>query len=64
LLEKITGRSARAKYATPREGDIRDSHAEIGLAREVLGYHPSFGFEEGLKSTWEWFVAHASACGV
>jgi nucleoside-diphosphate-sugar epimerase len=57
LLEKITERPARAKYAASREGDIRDSQADIGLAQEMLGYHPRFGFEEGLKRTWEWFCA-------
>jgi nucleoside-diphosphate-sugar epimerase len=57
LLEKITGRPARAKYAAPREGDIRDSQADIGLAQEALGYRLRFGFEEGLKRTWEWFCA-------
>src|SRR5216683_2613707 len=51
LLEKITGHPARAKYAAPREGDIRDSQADIGLAQAVLGYHSRFGFEEGLKHT-------------
>ena len=55
LLERITGRPARAKYAAARDGDIRDSQADIGLAREALGYHPRIGFEEGLKKTWEWF---------
>jgi nucleoside-diphosphate-sugar epimerase len=57
LLEKITGRPARAKYAAPREGDIRDSQADIGLAQEALGYHPRIVFEKGLKRTWEWFCA-------
>jgi UDP-glucose 4-epimerase len=55
LLEKIAGRPARAKYAAPRDGDIRDSQADIGLAQEALGYRARFGFEEGLKRTWEWF---------
>jgi UDP-glucose 4-epimerase len=55
LLEKFTGRSTQPKYATVREGDIRDSQADIGLAQEILGYHPRVGFEEGLKRTWEWF---------
>jgi nucleoside-diphosphate-sugar epimerase len=55
LLEKITGRPAKAKYAPPREGDIRDSQADITRARDVLGYNPRFGFEEGLKHTWDWF---------
>jgi nucleoside-diphosphate-sugar epimerase len=57
LLEKITGRPAKAKYGPPREGDIRDSQADISRAKEVLGYNPRFGFEEGLKDTWEWFCA-------
>jgi nucleoside-diphosphate-sugar epimerase len=55
LLEKITGIPAKAKYAAAREGDIRDSQAEIGLARKVLGYRSRIDFEEGLKHTWDWF---------
>jgi len=58
LLEKITGRPARAKYAALREGDIRDSQADVSLAQKVLGYKPRFGFEEGLKRTWEWFCSN------
>jgi nucleoside-diphosphate-sugar epimerase len=61
LLEKITGRTAKAKYAPPREGDIRDSQADIARARDVLGYNPRFGFEEGLKHTWDWFCTAQNA---
>jgi len=57
LLEKISGRTARAQYADTRVGDIRDSQADIALAREKLGYEPTVGFEEGLRRTWEWFAA-------
>jgi len=56
LLERITGRPALANYIPPRGGDIRDSQADITLARKVLGYHPCVGFEEGLRNTWEWFL--------
>ncbi len=55
LLEKITGRAARAKYAPARDGDIRDSQADISLAGQRLGYRPRFDFEDGLKRTWDWF---------
>jgi UDP-glucose 4-epimerase len=61
LLEKITGRPAAPKYAPAREGDIRDSQADIGLAQKLLGYRPSVGFEEGLKNTWDWFSANQRA---
>src|SRR3984957_2152123 len=60
-LGKITGRPAKAKYAAAREGDIRDSQADISLAQRALGYRPSFGFDEGLKKTWEWFTANQRA---
>ena len=57
LLEKIAGRPAKPKYDPPREGDIRDSQADIELARTLLGYSPRVGFEEGLRRTWEWYCA-------
>jgi nucleoside-diphosphate-sugar epimerase len=55
LLERITGLPAMAKYFPPRGGDIRDSQADISQAKELLGYSPQIGFEEGLRCTWEWF---------
>ncbi len=57
LLEKISGRRANPKYDLPRPGDIRDSQADIRLAREKLGYAPSVDFEEGLRRTWAWFAS-------
>src|ERR1700686_3868629 len=59
LLERITGQPAMAKYDPPRGGDIRDSQADISLARKVLGYDPLIGFEEGLRNTWVWFLQEA-----
>lgn len=55
LLEKITGKKIQTKYDPPRAGDIRDSQADISLARRVLAYEPRVLFEEGLKRTWEWY---------
>ena len=55
LLQKISGKELGAKYDPPREGDIRDSQADISLAREVLGYEPKVAFEEGLQRTFEWY---------
>jgi len=55
LLEKITGKKIQAKHDGPREGDIRDSQADISRARKILGYQPQVHFEEGLKRTWEWY---------
>ena len=38
LLEKISGKIIKPKYDAPRNGDIRDSQADVSLARSVLGY--------------------------
>ncbi|MGH8101994.1 MAG: SDR family oxidoreductase, partial [Chthoniobacterales bacterium] len=51
VLEKLSGRPARAKYVESRSGDIRDSQADISLARRKLGYNPQVSFEEGLRRT-------------
>jgi UDP-glucose 4-epimerase len=63
LLGRVTGRPASAQYGPAREGDIRDSQANISLAHEALGYRPRIGFEEGLKYTWEWFSDNCRALG-
>jgi nucleoside-diphosphate-sugar epimerase len=55
LLEKITGKKIQTRYDPPRAGDIRDSQADVSLARKILGYEPRVFFEEGLKRTWEWY---------
>ena len=55
LLEQISGKIIKPKYDAPRNGDIRDSQADVSLARSVLGYTPQVLFEEGLKRTWEWY---------
>lgn len=55
LLEKFSGRTANAAYVETRKGDIRDSQADITLAKEKLGFNPRVGFEEGLRRTWDWY---------
>ena len=55
LLGKISGKQMAARYDPPREGDIRDSQADITRAREVLKYEPQVGFEEGLRLTFDWY---------
>jgi len=54
-LEKIVGHRIPAQYAAWRDGDIRDSQADISLARTVLGYEPQVHFAEGLERTWNWY---------
>ncbi len=57
-FRRISGKRLEAKYDPSREGDIRDSQADIAKAREFLGYEPTVLFEEGLERTFEWYRAH------
>jgi nucleoside-diphosphate-sugar epimerase len=54
-LREITGKPLQAKYDPPREGDIRDSQADISEARRYLGYEPQASFEQGLQLTFGWY---------
>jgi nucleoside-diphosphate-sugar epimerase len=58
LFRRLSGKNLRAKYDPPREGDIRDSQADISRARELLGYEPTVLFEEGLERTFAWYRDH------
>ncbi len=42
-------------HREPREGDIRNSLADISLAKNLLGYQPTTKFETGLIKTIEYF---------
>jgi nucleoside-diphosphate-sugar epimerase len=55
LLREISGNALEAKYEPAREGDIRDSQADITLSRELLGYDPTVNFAEGLRRTFTWY---------
>jgi nucleoside-diphosphate-sugar epimerase len=55
ILRELTGYSGNPAYAEPRSGDIKHSLADIGRARELLGYVPQFDFREGIGRTVEWY---------
>lgn len=55
ILNRIFDRQATAHYGPVRAGDVQHSHADISLARQLLGYEPRVRFEEGLGKTVDWF---------
>jgi len=54
VLNEIFAHSVTPRFDAPRAGDVRDSQANISLARQVLGYEPKVRFEEGLRRTVSW----------
>jgi nucleoside-diphosphate-sugar epimerase len=54
-VKRTVGSALDPIYAEPRAGDVRDSLADIGKARRLLGYTPIVGFDEGLRRTVAWY---------
>ncbi len=56
-ISEMLGASQAPVYRSPREGDIRDSLADISKAGRLLGYEPVCQFLDGLKITVDYFRA-------
>lgn len=55
-INELTGNSAGIVKAPPRVWDTKKRLlADITRAREILGYEPKMPFDEGLKTTIQWF---------
>lgn len=48
-------------HQPPRLGDVRDSMADISVARSLLGYEPLVDLEEGLRRSIEYYQAGVSS---
>ncbi len=54
-LNRQLGLDVKAKFAPARQGDVRESQADISLARRLLNYEPQVDFEEGLKRSIDYY---------
>ncbi|KAF5048686.1 UDP-N-acetylglucosamine 4-epimerase [anaerobic digester metagenome] len=52
----LVGTRIEPVFNEPRAGDVRDSLADITLARSAFGYAPAFTLEQGLSETIQWFA--------
>ena len=55
VMRGLTGSTVTPNYGPVRQGDVKDSLADITLARALLGYEPTVTFEEGLRRTLDWY---------
>ena len=56
-LQTILGTNLKPVFGPTREGDVKDSQADIQKARKLLDFSPVVAFEDGLRQTVEWFKA-------
>jgi UDP-glucose 4-epimerase len=55
LLSQLLGKSVEPDFQPARVGDVRESLADISLARKLLRYEPQVRLEEGLRRTIEYY---------
>ena len=53
-ISAVFGYWLEPEFKPARPGDIRDSHADITLARRLIRFEPVVGFEDGLRATIDW----------
>jgi UDP-N-acetylglucosamine 4-epimerase len=61
-LKAITGSMIVPRFEEARQGDIRHSMADIGRARQRMGFDPSWSFRQGLEVTVDWYRKNLSGC--
>jgi UDP-glucose 4-epimerase len=60
-LAAVAQPGAGPYHEPARAGDILRSVLDPTRAKTVLGWQPEVELEDGLRRTWEWFVANADA---
>ena len=60
-IRTVVGDMVPPIFTPTRAGDVRDSEADITVARERLGYEVLFSFKEGVRQTVAWYTAQAGA---
>jgi UDP-N-acetylglucosamine/UDP-N-acetyl-alpha-D-glucosaminouronate 4-epimerase len=59
-INKVLGTKIEPEFSDPRPGDVRDSLADISLARKLLGYEPTVDFDEGLRRSIDYYRSLAA----
>ena len=53
-ISAVFGYWLEPEFKPARPGDIRDSHADITVARRLIGFEPVVDFDDGLRATVDW----------
>ena len=54
LMSSVTGRTPNVEREPKQKGDMRDTYADTGRARDELGFAPSTTLEDGIRAEHEW----------
>jgi UDP-glucose 4-epimerase len=59
-IGSLLGRSVERDDQPERTGDVRDSWADVTRSRDLLGWEPRIGLEEGLRLAAEFFLQRSA----
>ncbi|SEK47451.1 UDP-N-acetylglucosamine 4-epimerase [Colwellia chukchiensis] len=60
LAENKVNYQQSAIYRDFRAGDVRHSQADIGKAKQQLGYQPEYRIQQGINKAMPWYIKHLS----
>jgi UDP-glucuronate 4-epimerase len=50
----VSGKRAKLDIRPVEKGDVRQTLADVSLARQHLGYQPKVDLRAGLAAEWQW----------
>lgn len=56
IIEEATGQSTTIQHHERHQADPMVTWADIGLARDLLGWSPSIGVEDGIRRAVDWYM--------
>ncbi len=63
MSEILTGQPVEPVFSEARQGDVRDSRADIAKAADLIGYRPIASLRDGLVQTCAWYRSTVGANG-
>ena len=54
-IRAVVGNDIEPIYREDRPGDVKDSLADISLAKKLIDFNPEYSLEDGLAVTIDWF---------
>lgn len=62
-LQAAAGSSVPVEFAPHRPGEQQESFVNVDKAKQLLGWSPRVGLEEGLAKSYAWFAEQMSGAG-
>jgi UDP-glucose 4-epimerase len=62
-MREATGRPIAVRHEGFRAGEVLATYSDISLARKVLAFEPKTSLKDGLRQTWQWFLANSNFFG-